>query len=206
MNLNPFKRISIRTKVVLMIVIMSTIFGSSILGFIYYQLQNTLRDEALNKTLILADGLSVKSAEPVQVEDLNSLQFIQGEAISQPDVAYCFIRDGRGRIISSSFEGNAVPSILQSINLLKPGMPFGTQAATITIRDNVTEVIDIASPIAGGTLGSVHVGLNMTQIQNNIRKLIYKIMMVGGGSLLLLSLITMWGASRTIAPVSSTSS
>jgi methyl-accepting chemotaxis protein len=198
---NPFFRMSIRTKIVLMILGMSVIFGSSILVFIYNQIQITLRDESINKTLILADGLSVKAAEPVQVEDLNSLQFIQGEAISQPDVAYCFIRDGRGRIISSSFEGNAVPNVLQSINLLKPGMPFGTQAATITIRDSVTEVIDIASPIAGGTLGSVHVGLNMTQIRHNIRQLLYKIMLVGGGALVVLSLLTMWAGARTIAPV-----
>ena len=143
---NPFYRMSIRTKIVLMILTMSAVFGGSILVYIYNQIQGTLRDESINKTLILADGLSVKAAEPVQVEDLNSLQFIQGEAISQPDVAYCFIRDGRGRVISSSFEGNAVPSVLQTINMLKPGMPFGTEAAIITIRDSITEVIDIASP------------------------------------------------------------
>jgi methyl-accepting chemotaxis protein len=197
----PFYKMSIRTKIVLMILSMSVIFGGSILLFIYNQIQNTLRDESINKTLILADGLSVKAAEPVQVEDLNSLQFIQGEAISQPDVAYCFIRDGRGRIISSSFEGNAVPSVLQSINMLKPGEPFRTEPARITIRDSVTEVIDIASPIAGGTLGSVHVGLNMTQIKHNIGKLLLNIMYVGVGFLIFLSVLTMWSAARTIAPV-----
>ncbi len=198
---NPFYKMSIRTKIVLMILSMSAVFGGSILLFIYNQIQNTLRDESINKTLILADGLSVKAAEPVQVEDLNSLQFIQGEAISQPDVAYCFIRDGRGRVISSSFEGNAVPPVLQTINLLKPGTPFGTEAATITIRDSVTEVIDIASPVAGGTLGSVHVGLNMTQIKHNIGKLLLNIMYVGVGFLVVLSVITMWASARTIAPV-----
>ncbi len=198
---NPFYKMSIRTKIVLMILSMSAVFGGSILVFIYNQIRDTLRDESINKTLILADGLSVKAAEPVQVEDLNALQFIQGEAISQPDVAYCFIRDGRGRVISSSFEGNAVPSVLQTINMLKPGMPFGTEQATITIRDSVTEVIDIASPVAGGTLGTVHVGLNMTQIQHNIRNLLYKIMMVGIGSLTLLSIVTIWFSARTIAPV-----
>jgi methyl-accepting chemotaxis protein len=196
-----FYRMSIRTKIVLMIVGMSAIFGTGILLFIYNQIQNTLRDEAINKTLILADGLSVKAAEPVQVEDLNSLQFIQGEAISQPDVAYCFIRDGRGRIISSSFEGNAVPTALQSLNMLKPGEPFGTKAAVITIRESVTEVIDIASPIAGGTLGSVHVGLNMTQIKQNIRKLLMYIMAVGFVALIILSAVTLVLSAITIAPV-----
>lgn len=197
----PFYKMSIRTKIVLMILGMSAIFGSSILFFINTQIRETLRDESINKTLILADGLSVKAAEPVQVEDLNSLQFIQGEAISQPDVAYCFIRDGRGRILSSSFEGNAVPSVLRSINQLASGVPFGIQPATVSIRDSVTEVIDIASPVAGGALGTVHVGLNMTQIKNNIRGLLYKIMGAGVGLLLFMSVITMWGASRTIAPV-----
>jgi twitching motility protein PilJ len=198
---NPLYRLSIRTKIVLMILSMSAVFGTGILIFIYAQIQNTLRDEAINKTLILADGLSVKAAEPVQVEDLNSLQFIQGEAISQPDVAYCFIKDGRGRVISSSFEGNVVPPGLQAINTLTPGIPFGTQGAVIALKDNTVEVIDIASPIGGGTLGTVHVGLNMTQIKSNIRTLLFNIMLVGASALLALSLFTMWLATRTVAPV-----
>src|SRR5512145_2957211 len=140
------RRVSIRTKVVLMIVGMSAVFGSGILGFIYYQLQNTLKDEALNKALILADGLSVKSAEPVQVEDLNALQFILGEAIGQADVAYAFIRDGRGRVLSSSFEGNVVPPNLAGINQLSPNVPFGTENTELAIKDSVIEVTDIASP------------------------------------------------------------
>src|SRR5512147_1186632 len=137
---NPFYRMSIRTKIVLMIISMSTLFGAGILGFIYIQIQNTLRDEAINKTLIVADGLSVKAVEPVQVEDLNALQFILGEAISQPEVAYCFIRDGRGRILSSSFEGNAVPAPLQNINILNAGVPFGAQPAVIMLKDSTIEV------------------------------------------------------------------
>src|SRR5512145_2877541 len=143
------RRISIRTKVVFMIVSMSAVFGAGILGFVYYQLQNTLRDEALNKALILADGLSVKAAEPVQVEDLNALQFILGEAIGQADVAYAFIRDSRGRILSSSFEGNVVPPGLAALNQLAPNMPFGTENTELAIKDSVIEVTDIASPIGG---------------------------------------------------------
>jgi sensor histidine kinase regulating citrate/malate metabolism len=141
---NPFYRMSIRTKIVLMIISMSAVFGTGILTFIYYQIQNTLRDEAINKTLIVADGLSVKAVEPVQVEDLNALQFIQGEAISQPEVAYVFIRDGRGRVLSSSFEGNVIPEVLKEINILKSGVPFGTQAALVNLKESTIEVIDIA--------------------------------------------------------------
>jgi methyl-accepting chemotaxis protein len=195
------RRISMRTKVVIMIVGMSAVFGSGILGFVYYQLQNTLRDEALNKALILADGLSVKASEPVQVEDLNALQFILGEAIGQADVAYAFIRDGRGRILSSSFEGNVVPPELQNINQLQPNVPFGTESTTLALKDTIIEVTDIASPVGGGALGSIHIGLNITQIKQNIRNILLKIIYVGAGALLVLSIITIILATVIIAPV-----
>ena len=198
---NPFRRISIQTKIVFMILSMSAVFGAGLLVFIYAQIQTTIKDEAINKTLILADGLSVKAAEPVQVEDLNALQFIQGEAISQPDVAYCFIRDGRGRVLSSSFEGNVIPAELQSINMLKAGAPFGTQAATVSMRDRVIEIIDIASPIANGTLGTVHVGLNMTLIKLNIRRLLTTIMYWGIGALSMIVFFTLFVTYRIIRPV-----
>ncbi len=198
---NPFFRMSIRTKIVLMIISMSAVFGTGILSFIYFQIQNTLRDEAINKALIVADGLSVKAVEPVQAEDLNALQLIQGEAISQPEVAYCFILDGKGKLLSSSFEGNALPAALQHINVLQPGQPFGTQPAIVNMRDNNLEVIDIASPISGGTLGTVHVGLNMTLIKSNIRNLLLYIMGVGAVALIILSSVTMVMTAVTINPV-----
>ena len=81
---NPFYRLSIRTKIVLMIMGMSVIFGTGILAFIYVQIQSTLRDEAISKTRILADGLSAKAAEPVQVEDLNALQLSRARPSSSP--------------------------------------------------------------------------------------------------------------------------
>ena len=196
-----FRSISIRTKVVFMIVIMSALFGSGILGFIYYTMTNTLRDEALNKALILADGLSVKAAEPVQVEDLNTLQYILGEAIGQADVAYAFIRDGRGKVLSSSFENNVVPPELQNINQLGPNVPFGTESADLRLKETIIEVTDIASPIGGGALGSIHIGMNITQIKHNIRSLLLNILYVGGGGLIVLSIVTIIVVAFIINPV-----
>jgi len=202
LNVLLLRKISIRTKVVLMIVIMSALFGAGILGFVYYQLQNTLRNEALNKALILADGLSVKSAEPVQVEDLNALQFILGEAIGQADVAYAFIRDSRGRVLSSSFEGNVVPPALQNINQQLPAnAPFGTESAQLVLKDRIIEVTDIASPIGGGALGTMHIGLNISQIRQNIQAILLKILYIGGAGLLILSLITLLIAAILVNPV-----
>jgi len=196
---NPFYRWSIRTKIVLMIISLAAIFGAGILTFIYVEIQNTLKEQAITKTRIVADSLSVKAVEPVQVEDLNALRSIQGEAISQQDVAYSFIRDGRGKVLSSSFEGNAVPEVLKNINVLQPGVP--PEPTHIQLGESVIEVLDIATPIAGGTLGSVHVGLNMTRIKSNIRNFLMYIMGVGTVALIALLVFTLVLTAIIIRPV-----
>jgi len=198
---NPLHRMSIRTKTALMILSLAAVFGSGILGFIAVQMQETLRNEAIEKALIVADGLSDRAVEPVQVEDLNALQIIQGEAISRPDVAYCFIRDGRGAILSSSFDGISVPPALRQINILTPGAPFGKEPAVITLKDSAIEVMDIAFPIAGGTLGAVHVGLNMTLVKSNIRNVLISIVGAGVAGFVVLAMAALAVFAVTMAPV-----
>jgi len=198
---NPLYQWSIRTKIMIAIVALSVVFGGLMLAFIYRQLQNTLRDDAINKTLIMADGLSTRAVQPVQVEDLNALQVIQGEALSLPEAEYSFIRDGRGRVLSSTYEANAFPPELQTINNLNPGVAWGAQPAVITSRGGTVEVIDITAPIGNGTLGSVHVGLNMTLIQSNIRNILMNIMGVGIVALILLSILSLTMSSFTVGPV-----
>ncbi|HTG00769.1 MAG TPA: methyl-accepting chemotaxis protein [Nitrospirota bacterium] len=200
-SLNPLSRISIRTKTVLPIILISALFGLAVLAVIGWQIENRLTEEALTKTRVVAEGLSVKAVEPVQVEDLNTLQFIQGEAISQPEFAYCFIRDGRGKVLVSSFGRNTVPPALQAINVLKPGQPFGQVATTITVKDENINVFDIATPIAGGTLGTVHLGLNASQIRASSINILVYIVGIGVVALIFLSILTVVVTSAAIAPV-----
>lgn len=202
---NPFHtlfyRISIRTKIVVVILGMAAFFGAAILAFISYKINRTLIDEALNKTVILADGLSVRAAEPLRAADVNGLQFILGEAISQPDVLYVFVQDGRGQVLVSSFEGGAFPAELQGVNVLPSGAPFGTEELSIPFRGAVHEVIDVASPVARGTLGTVHVGLNISLIKKKINNLLTTIMAVGIVFLGILSVVTLLFAYRIVMPV-----
>jgi methyl-accepting chemotaxis protein len=151
--------------------------------------------------VILADGLSVRAAEPLRASDVNGLQFVLGEAISQPDVLYVFVRDSRGEVLVSSFETGAFPSQLQAANTLAPGAPFGTEELTIPFRGAVHEVIDVASPVARGTLGTVHVGLNISLLKKKINNLLTTIMAVGIVFLGILSVVTLLFAYRIVSPV-----
>ncbi len=199
-TLNPFYGWSIRAKIVAHIVFLSVVFGGFILFYIYNQIQASQRDDVINRTIIMADGLSSKVVEAMQVEDINALQMFRNEAASQPEVAYSFIRDARGRVLSSSFEGNAVPADLQQINKLMPGVAYGTQPADIVLKGNPLSVIDIATPISGGTLGTVHIGLNMTAINYHIRSILLNIMGLGAVSLIVLTILSLYMSSRTVAP------
>mgnify|MGYP005843940341 CR=1 FL=1 len=194
-------RISIRTKIVFMIIGMSAIFGFGILGFIYYKVSDTLIVDAVNKTVILADSMSSRVMDPVQSEDTTALQYAIGEAISQPDVAYSFIRDVKGMVLASSFESGAFPAELKNINRLKAGEPFGTEAVLISFRGRETEVLDIASPISRGSLGTVHIGLNISLIKEKTKNLLMVILFVGFISLGVLSASTLIFSYLIVSPV-----
>ncbi|MFA5072877.1 MAG: HAMP domain-containing methyl-accepting chemotaxis protein [Nitrospirota bacterium] len=198
---NPIYEWSIRTKIVVSLVFLSAVFGGGIIAFIYLQIQSALRDEVINKTIIASENLSAKVTQPVQVEDVNALLTFQNEATDQPEIAYSFVKDAKGRVLSSTFENNAIPLELQSVNTLKPGAVYGTQPAVIMVKGSPVEVIDIATPIAGGTLGTVHLGLNMTLINSKIRTLVVIIVVIVAASLIGLTILSLVMSGIIIAPV-----
>ncbi len=194
-----FYRMSIRTKIVFMILGMAALFGAGMLFFIYFQVNTTLKDEARNKTLVLSNVLSMKAVEPLQAGDMKRLQLVIGEAISQSGVQYCFITDSKGKVLASSFESGAVPPELQGVNImLNPGEQYRTENVAMAVQGGVIDVTDVASPIAGGTLGTVHVGLN---VEEKIKNLLMTIMIVGFVSLGILSVFTLLFSYIIVAPV-----
>ncbi len=192
-----FYRMSIRTKIVIMVLGMAVLFGSGILLFIYYQVNTTFREESINKTLILSHVLSDKAVEPLQAGDMGRLQLLINEAVSQPDVLYCFITDSRGAVAASSFKSGAVPPELQGINRLGPGERYRPETVAMTLKGKIVDVTDIAFPI-GGTLGTLHLGFN---IEEKIKNLLMTIMVVGFVSLGILSVFTLLFSYIIVAPV-----
>jgi len=163
---------SFRIKIAAYTFFLTALIGTASFGFMYLQIKNFLSKDLVNKISIVAERLSPKAAEPMQVEDVNALNLLQGEAASHPEVIYSFFRDARGRVISSSFEGNAIPPDLRTINILKPGAPSGLQPATVTIKGKTVDVMDIATPIAEGKLGTMHLGLDLSHVDFTIKNIL----------------------------------
>jgi twitching motility protein PilJ len=200
-TLNPLTGWGISTKIVAYIVVLSAVFGGGLLAFISLHMQGSLRDDVINKAIIRADSLSVSARQAMQVEDINALQAIVGQAMNESEIAYAFVRDARGRVLSSSFEANAIPPDLAQINILKPGAPYGTQPAIVSIKGAAVDVIDIAVPIEGGTLGTLHAGVSLTAINANIKPLVINIAGLGAVALIALTILSSLMTNYTISPI-----
>src|SRR3972149_9252605 len=126
-----FYRMSIRTKIVIMILGMAVLFGSGILFFIKYQINTSFKEEAVSKTTNLAKNLSERVAEPLRAGDIGRLQPVINEAGSPSDVQYFFVTGSTGGVLASSFPSGAGPAALRGGNMLKPGEPPRRENVTI---------------------------------------------------------------------------
>jgi methyl-accepting chemotaxis protein len=197
---NPLYGRNIKSKIMMYTVFLSVLVVVGLLSFTYWQLQ-TLTDDAITKISGVAERLSNRVQEPMLVEDINVLKSVQADVADYPEVAYTFFRDSRGRVLSSTFEGNAIPPDLQAINVLKPGTPSGKQPAVVTIKGIQTDVLDIAAPISGGKLGTAHVGLNMSLINTNIKDMLFNIAGVGALLLIIAYILSLIFSGMMTTPV-----
>lgn len=170
-----FDPLRARNRIVLMTaltnMVVFSVVSCAVLWLVFISVQSGLHQENINRMVLLADNMSVKAVNSVQNGDMTELHRLLGEAISQPDVAYSFARAADGRILTSTFEHNAVPGELKGVNQLRSHMPFGVEEARIASGDRVLNVVDIAAPLANGSLGSLHIGLNADMQRAKIRQL-----------------------------------
>lgn len=83
-------------------------------------------------------------------------------AAAQGDVAYCFIVRN-GRVVATSFEG-ATPDGL--VRLRGPG-----DLEPVLVTLDGADVLEVAEPILGGSLGAIRLGLGMKRLQTLRREL-----------------------------------
>lgn len=171
----PFDPLRARNRIVLMIallnVVVFAVFSSGVIWMMFKTVQTTLHDETINRLLIFTDDMGVRAAKSLQAGDMSALQLLQQEAVANPDIAYSFIRDSGGRILISTFEDNAVPDELKNINELGKGVPFGTQETRLVSGEMVLDIVDIASALAGGSQGSLHIGWKADIQRRGIRQM-----------------------------------
>lgn len=177
-------------KIVLMVAVLNivafSVFSCGVFWMMFKTVQTTLHDEALNQLLILADGMGTRAANYLQIGDMNGLQQLQQEAMAHPEIAYSFIRDADGRILTSTFEGNIVPDALKNINELGKGVPFGTEETSLAFGDMALHIVDVGAALSGESKGSLHMGWRAEIQRNGLRQMFFPVIAFAVGLLIIL--------------------
>jgi two-component system, NtrC family, sensor kinase len=94
-----------------------------------------------------------QSDDPLLVNDLMTLHgLVHGAADNADDVSYCFIVRGDG-VVASSFDGPTPEGLVR--------LRAADDLAPVLVKLDGAEVLDLAEPILGGSLGQVRLGLGI---------------------------------------------
>lgn len=144
------------------------IFGIINLIFLWKAVYSSFEKEIDKRCVVLAKLTADKAITPILYEDIVSLyETIDEIKKSDDNIIYIFILDKNGKIILGNYNFKP-PQKLISANKVKTA-DYNIQ--TISAKNFEYETIrDIAYPIMNGKLGTVRIGLAENDIQKDLKK------------------------------------
>lgn len=144
-----------------------------------------------SKGIAIARSIASSSTEMLLGSDASTLQAVIDQYLEIKNVAYVFVRDHRGDVLSHTF----VPGMPDELSML-----VETPTLAQELRDYVSirkirtasagNVLDISMPILGGLAGFAHVGMDL----ENITKFIWREIFFQHGMFILFFLAGITGA------------
>ncbi|MBI5779015.1 MAG: HAMP domain-containing protein [Planctomycetes bacterium] len=168
---------SLQAKFIFSVAFLIILLGLAVLLVITVIYRQELSAELRHKGFSTGRLLSLNLIDPIMTNNIVNLhQIIQDVKEADKDVAYIFVvNPGGSEVLAHTFD-KGFP-----MDLLKSGFLTPQQDSSIKILDTKEGVIhDIATPILGGTIGTVHIGVSESSIRSVLNK-----------STLTLSLITL---------------
>jgi PAS domain S-box-containing protein len=142
-----------------------SLLASALAGWI---LHDRLSEEYVSKGRAIARSIVNSSVETLLNRDAATIQSMIDEYLEIQGIAYVFVEDAQGRIVSHTF----VPAVPPEVSNL-PSDPRGMHVERVWLS-GVGEVLDVAKPILAGVAGYVHVGMDMQIIRDTIWSAILK--------------------------------
>ncbi len=111
----------------------------------------------------MARIVAEQASDPLLVNDAMTLHaLVHGAAVEAKDIAYCFVIRG-DRVVASSFDGETPEGLVR--------LRGAGDLAPVLVKLDHSEVLDLAEPILGGSLGQVRLGLGMKALRTLRREL-----------------------------------
>lgn len=158
---------NLRVRLIGGTVLLITAIGIAVLLFLRVSLKAKLQGELQMRGISIAKFVADACAHPIITENIVALQFIVNNSRKvEEDIAYVFVQDQAGAVMVHTF-GETFPVGLRGVNIpaAKP------EPRVELLRTNEGPIYDIATPIADGDLGTVHVGLHGASVRRSLATL-----------------------------------
>jgi sigma-B regulation protein RsbU (phosphoserine phosphatase) len=156
------------TKTLILIVILFGIIATATSVLSGWTLYRSLTDEFRSKGVAIAQSVADSSGEILLNRDLSTVQAIIDQFGEISGVAYVFVADAQGEIVSHTFVPAVPQEVLPLIRQSRSGAPSGDLITTTLQVEGLGNFIHIYAPILAGVAGFVHVGMDQGFIQAQI--------------------------------------
>ena len=130
-----------------------------------WTLDSHLTHEYTSKGIAICESISRSSVDILLNRDASTIQSTIDQFIEIKGVAYVFVINAEGEFVSHTF----APTIPESIILM---LKENRTESTIELSVNgMGDIIDIRRPILENLIGTVHVGMDKSLIENLYGKL-----------------------------------
>nr|WP_225937771.1 methyl-accepting chemotaxis protein [Myxococcus sp. RHSTA-1-4] len=152
-------------KFVLLTAVITATLALMLTGIATQQLEADLVDNHLGEGRLLSRSLAV-AAEQGVTAGTSALQPMLDVTRESEDLAYVFLQDATGNVVAHTFAGG-FPEPLKAA-------AAGAQAGAVVEVESGGKrlhAFDVATPVAGGRLGTVHVGVSVDHIDDLVSAL-----------------------------------
>lgn len=164
------------------------------------QLTTQLTAQFESKGVAIATGLAAASTEPLRSGERSATRRLVERFQAIEGVAYVSIFDAAGGLVAHSF-GGKVPEVLGRLPGDAATQRIGELVYVDPADSRVRSSIDVASPIAGGALGAVRVGMDRDEIVLAARQGTSVLVLALGLTALLAAFAGLFLTRRTVRPI-----
>ncbi len=194
--------ISLKFKIMAGVVSLFLIIGAAVMGGSYLGFSDLLKSELTRRGVTIANMLIHPSEKFLLTENFFALhQLLRKTLSAYDDVRYLYITNAAGKVVSHTFP-HGFPKRLAQANPL-PGtkssdaaLPFTGKTGMQSIDTEEGRIRDIALPLLGGRMGSVHVGMKEYTVQERILGMVVRWGVVAAGMLCFGIVVAYWLTSR----------
>jgi PAS domain S-box-containing protein len=176
----PGTVLTLRNRLVLLVLLPTIVFGTLFLTYTATTLRKTLTRELLEKGRFMAlHGAEMASAAARDGEVLLLNLMLRKYMESDRDMRYAFIVDTKEEIVAHTFTGGVPEAVAKKREAWRE-----VAAKTVSVLVDGEVIYDIATPLEGGGLGTLHLGLSTAHISAAMDSVMAKIFWAGAALLL----------------------